>query len=174
MIALGVFMKSMKSPKSTKIIDFQQFSTFWWHPWSLVTSTTPNRPDNVEKIKNSVQTFSNASETCVFEGKTFPHNSRRMYPSWSHYEISWNLKILQNPLKSLISIDIQRYPLVHQSGPESKKCCFVSNYAPRRWQNTVKIAPELFLECQTICRKILENSSCFHVFLSCFLHGTVL
>ena len=51
MTALGDFMKSMKSPESIKILDFQQFSTFWWHPWSLVTSTTPKRPDNVEKHK---------------------------------------------------------------------------------------------------------------------------
>ena len=83
------------------------------------------------------------------------------------FHVLWSIlfheifKILQNPLKSLISIeilDIHRYPLVHQSGPESKNSNFVSNYAPRRCQNTVKIAPELFLECQTICRKILENS----------------
>ena len=83
------------------------------------------------------------------------------------FRVLWSIlfheifKILQNPLKSLISIeilDIHRYPLVHQSNPKIKKTNFVSNYAPRRCQNTIKIAPEPFLECQTMCRKILENS----------------
>ena len=49
MIALWDFMNIMKSPKSTKILDFHQFWSFCWIWPHLENSTTPNRPDNVEK-----------------------------------------------------------------------------------------------------------------------------
>ena len=72
MIALRDFMNFMKSLKSIKMLDFHLFWLFCW-TWShLEISMIPNRPDNVEKHENVFSNFSNASETCVFEGKNIP------------------------------------------------------------------------------------------------------
>ena len=98
--------------------------------------------------------------------------SRYFYIPWlasnfeqtKSYDLSKSAIFSDFPLKSMNPVQSRSHPLanlVHQSDrrvSESKKCTFVLNYVPRRWQDMIKIAPELFLECQTICRKILANS----------------
>ena len=66
MIALGVFMKS---PKSLIFINFDHFAKYD-HIWS----TRRHRTGQIilKNMKFYFQTFSNASETCVFEGKNLP------------------------------------------------------------------------------------------------------
>ena len=48
---------SMKSPKSIKTLNFQQFSTFCRLSPHLVISTTPKRLDSVENSRNFISNF---------------------------------------------------------------------------------------------------------------------
>ena len=90
-------------------INFDHFAEYD-HIWR----SRRHRTDQImlKNIKNYIQTVSNASETCVFEGKTSPGNSRWVYPSWSHYEISWISWNLQNPSKSMKINENQWKPLI--------------------------------------------------------------
>ena len=67
-----IFMKSSKSPNPSKSQIFISFGHFaeYDHIWR----TRQHRTDQImlKNMKNVVQTFSNASETCVLEGKNFP------------------------------------------------------------------------------------------------------
>ena len=111
MIALADFMKS---PKSIKILDFQQFSTICWLWLHPVISTIPNRLDSVEE---HTKFGSN-----IFK-RLWNERFREKQASWSildgharhdrtsrFHEIS---KIHKNPPNPSKPLDILRYPMVH-------------------------------------------------------------
>ena len=97
---------SMKSPKSIKILDFQQFSTFCWLSSHLVISTIPNRLDSVENNGNFISNFFKRLWNARFRGKNYPEQR------WMVMPVEIALADFMKSPKSMKSIEIHRYPLI--------------------------------------------------------------
>ena len=99
MIALWDFMKSKKSQKCSKILDFHQFWSFCWTWPHLEISKTPNRPDNVEKHEILFSNFFKRFWNVRFREKKCPRTTLDGYTrhdrTMRFYEISKSSKILR-------------------------------------------------------------------------------
>ena len=93
------------SSKSIKIIDFQQFSTFWWCWWHLGISTVLIRSQKVNKHEKYRSNVLNHLRNVCFRGEKLP------WPNWSGVPVVIVPSDFMKSSKSIKILDFHWFPL---------------------------------------------------------------